>query len=199
MNFLFFSTLGFLVGVVFSSFFEWTLHRFVMHRPLGAFDYAFKAHALVHHYVFKADHTYHLIHDKDKFTIPMAWWNGPVLIVVTQIPFLTASLAAGQWGILCGSVVACSAYYGAYEYLHWCMHLPKERRLERLQIFRGLNGHHLIHHRYPNRNFNVVCPLADWCFGTLLTCAKVSFAQARGPSVPDVQPKIPAVQQCSAD
>lgn len=37
-------------------------------------------------------------------------------------------------------------------------------------------------------NFNVVCPIADLLFGTLITRAKFKFAQATGPSVPDVQP-----------
>ena len=49
---------GFVVGVVFGSFFEWTLHRYVMHRPIWNFRYAFQAHAVVHHQVFKADQTY---------------------------------------------------------------------------------------------------------------------------------------------
>jgi hypothetical protein len=34
----------------------------------------------------------------------------------------------------------------------------------------------------------VVLPLADLCLGTLLLRAKLHFAQATGPSVPDVQP-----------
>ena len=80
-------------------------------------------------------------------------------------------------------------YYGAYEYIHWCMHLPKQRGIERSGIFFRLNGHHLLHHRYMHQNFNVVLPLADLCLGTLLLRAKTHFAQTRGPSVPDVQPR----------
>src|ERR1700684_1080112 len=68
---------GFAGGVVISSFFEWTLHRYVMHRPVGSFTYPFRAHALVHHHIFKSDHTYHVINPADKKIIPMAWWNGP--------------------------------------------------------------------------------------------------------------------------
>jgi sterol desaturase/sphingolipid hydroxylase (fatty acid hydroxylase superfamily) len=77
---------------------------------------------------------------------------------------------------------------GAYEYMHWCMHIPRKRMVERSGIFFRLNGHHLLHHRYMNRNFNVVLPLADLCLGTLLLRSKVQFAQVRGESVPDVQP-----------
>lgn len=193
--------MGCLSGTVFASFFEWTLHRYLMHRPIWKFDYAFKAHAIVHHQIFKADHTYHLREEKDKWTIPMAWWNGPVLIAVCQIPFAIAGWLLGSVALVCGSLVTCCAYYGAYEYMHWCMHLPKKRNIERSGIFFRLNGHHLLHHRYMHRNFNVVLPLADLCLGTLLLRSKVSFAQARGPSVPDVQPrprKVPQIELVSS-
>jgi hypothetical protein len=40
-----------------------------------------------------------------------------------------------------------------------------------------------------HKNFNVVFPLADFCLGTLLVRSKIQFAQAMGPSVPDVQPR----------
>jgi hypothetical protein len=67
------------------------------------------------------------------------------------------------------------------------MHKPKHR-VERSGIFFVLNGHHLLHHRYIYKNFNVVLPLADLCLNTLLVRSKVCFAQARGEGVPDVQP-----------
>jgi sterol desaturase/sphingolipid hydroxylase (fatty acid hydroxylase superfamily) len=132
-----------------------------------------------------------LIHDDDKRTIPMAWWNGPVLVAVGMLPFGLAALLSGQWGILAGATLACGGYYGAYEYMHWCMHLPRKRHLERSGIFFRLNGHHLLHHRYMGKNFNVVLPLADLCLGTLLLRSKIHFKQAEGPSVPNVQPKAP--------
>jgi Fatty acid hydroxylase len=189
ISFLLWAAAGFAGGFIGSSFFEWVLHRYVMHRPLGRFRYAFKAHAQVHHRVFKADQTYHLHHEKDKETIPMAWWNGPVLIGVALLPFLVASYLLGHWGIIVGAALSTSSYYGVYEYLHWCMHLPKARRIEKPWVFRRLNGHHLLHHRYMHKNFNVVFPLADVCFGTLLLRSKFKFAQPIGPSIPDVQPR----------
>jgi hypothetical protein len=179
---------GLLAGIVFASFFEWVLHRYVMHRPVWRFRYAFQAHAVVHHKTFKADHTYHLQDEKDKDTIPMAWWNGPVLIALGVLPFLAISWALGQWMFVIGGLVAFTGYYGTYEYIHWCMHLPKARRIEKPKLFRMLNGHHLLHHRYMHKNFNVVLPLADLCLGTLMPRAKTRFAQATGAAVPDVQP-----------
>jgi hypothetical protein len=193
MSLLFFwISVGFVVAFGVASFFEWALHRFVMHRPLPGFRYPFQAHTLVHHQVFKADHRYHLVDEKeqDKHTIPMAWWNGPALIALGQCPFLVVAALSGQWGFYIGSVAAQMVYYGIYEYLHWCMHLPRQRNIERSGIFFRLNGHHILHHRYMHKNFNVVFPLADLCLGTLLLRSRVAFAQPRGPAVPDLQPRI---------
>ncbi|MCL4180843.1 MAG: fatty acid hydroxylase [Verrucomicrobia bacterium] len=187
--FFFWMATGFLVAFVAGSFFEWALHRFVMHRPLPGFQYPFRAHTLVHHHVFKADHRYHLIHDEDKHTIPMAWWNGPALVAIGQCPFLLVAWLTGHWGFYIGAVAAQALYYAIYEYIHWCMHLPRQRNIERSGIFFRLNGHHILHHRYMHKNFNVVFPLADLCLGTLLIRSRIAFAQPHGPAVPDLQPR----------
>lgn len=180
------------ISTINTSLFEWTLHKYVMHRPLGKFDYPFRAHALVHHQIFKADKTYHLdpAHPENKKTIPMAWWNGPALIAIGLIPYVIAGILLHHFIVIpLTSLAVFSLYYGAYEYFHWCMHLPRARRLEFSWLFRRLNGHHLLHHRYMGKNFNVVLPLADLLLGTLILRSKLRFAQATGPSVPDVQPR----------
>ncbi|HXT11860.1 MAG TPA: fatty acid hydroxylase [Candidatus Angelobacter sp.] len=161
-----------------------------MHRRVKFFLYPFERHTLVHHHIFKADETYHLIHEEDKHTIPMAWWNGPAIIAVGIIPFAIVAFYLKSWGFVTGAFIACCAYFAAYEYMHWCMHLPRKRNVERSGIFFRLNGHHLLHHRYMGKNFNVVLPLADLIFGTLLLRSKVHFKQATGPAVPNVQPKV---------
>ena len=189
-DFLFWPALGFALMVVYASFFEWTLHRYVMHRPLGKFRYPFESHTLVHHRVFRADETYHLVNAKDAKTIPMAWWNGSVLVALGTSPFVAAAWWLHRWGLLGGALAACAGYYATYEYIHWCMHLPKKRNVERSGLFFRLNGHHLLHHRYMRKNFNVVLPLADLLLGTLLMRSPMHFQQARGPAMPDVQPRV---------
>lgn len=180
-----------MIGVVFASIFEWTLHKFFMHRPfLGFFKYPFKAHALTHHKIFKADHTYHLIREEDKHTIPMAWWNGAVIIAIGTAMTIPFSLLFGSWWVSIIISLEFTIYYCTYEYIHWCMHLPKKRRVEFSWIFYRLNGHHVLHHRYMHRNFNVVLPLADLLFGTLLLRSSMGFPQIRGYAVPDVQPIV---------
>jgi hypothetical protein len=188
-SFLFWAALGFIGGTVFGSFFEWTLHRFFMHRLTAGWRYPFERHALIHHRIFRADHTYHVVDERHKQTIPMAWWNGPAIVAVCLIPFIIAAVLSRKWGVLCGGAMACTVYFAAYEYMHWCMHLPRQRHVERSGIFFRLNGHHLLHHRYMHKNFNVVLPLADLLLGTLLLRSKVGFPQARGAAVPDVQPR----------
>jgi hypothetical protein len=179
---------GFAGMVVFGSFFEWALHRFVLHKPLRSFRYPFERHAMVHHRVFRADHTYHVQNKTAEAKIPMTWWNGPVMILAACLPFTVIAALTSGW-LLLGAFIAACTYYATYEYLHWCMHKPKRRVVERSGIFFLLNGHHLLHHRYMHKNFNVVLPLADLCLNTLIVRSNVCFAQARGESVPDVQPK----------
>ena len=68
-TFFFWTAMSFLIATVFASFFEWTLHRYIMHKPVKFFRYPFERHALIHHHIFKADETYHLINEEDKYTI----------------------------------------------------------------------------------------------------------------------------------
>jgi sterol desaturase/sphingolipid hydroxylase (fatty acid hydroxylase superfamily) len=73
---------------------------------------------------------------------------------------------AGGWPVFWPRLAALTLYYGLYEYLHWCMHKPTGRRIERTRIFRYLDANHRLHHARWRFNFNVVCPLADIVLGT---------------------------------
>lgn len=181
-------------GIIYASMFEWTLHRYVMHRPVGRFRYPFEAHACTHHRIFRADESYHF-QGTGRKKITMAWWNGPVIVAIGIVPFVLAAFTIFLYGwgrgagIVCGAGMLVSVgYFIAYEYFHWCMHVPRDRWFETTWLFRRMNGHHILHHRYVNKNFNVVVPIADFLFGTLITRSKVRFAQVRGSSVPDLQP-----------
>jgi len=189
--------LTFVVSLLLLSIFEWSFHRYIMHRDLSWFGYPYERHARIHHHIFRADDSYHLQKESDKWTIPMAWWNIFPLFVIVMTPVAFVAFLLWLLGVpqnvyltlLATSALATSAYYGMYEYIHWCMHLPRERRLEMSSLFRRLNGHHILHHRYMvKHNFNVVFPFADWLFGTLIYRAKTRFNQVTGPSVPDLQP-----------
>ena len=62
---------------VYASFFEWTLHRFVMHRVL-LISYPFRTHTLTHHRDFRSDASYHLRPNQSYESLTFAWWNAPL-------------------------------------------------------------------------------------------------------------------------
>jgi hypothetical protein len=171
--------------VLWCSVCEWLLHRYVMHKPILGFRYAYNAHHKVHHVIFKADSSYQLQLESDKQTIPMAWWNGLVIAALSSFPLLVFG-----YKYFAINYVVSMCYYGVYETLHWYMHLPRQRKVEYVWWYRRLNGHHILHHRYTNKNFNVVLPFADWLFGTLLSKSPIKFNQVSvSYCVPDLQPK----------
>ncbi len=177
ITYLLLAMLWYSLGIAYSSFAEWMVHRYWMHRPFlifgYKFDYPFKAHAIVHHGKFKADRTYVLENHPpetkmgDQKTIPMAWWNGPALIAIASFPFVMWSLFHPAWFIVGCVTGAIASYYGVYEYLHWCMHYPKGRWFEGTRLYKWIDEHHRLHHEHMGTNYNVVLPLADLCLGTL--------------------------------
>ena len=152
-------------ALVFASFFEWTLHKYVMHGVLLK-GYAYDAHDQVHHKVFDADHHYHLQDTEKAHIVTMAWWNGPVLILLNAPAPLLVAWLTGSWWVLPGAMIGFVSYYCAYEYLHWCMHVPRGRWFQRTRVFRWIDRHHRIHHLEPMRNLNVVLPIADFLMRT---------------------------------
>lgn len=170
--------------VLWCSVCEWILHKYVMHKPFFGFEYPYKAHARIHHVVFKSDDSYQLQNENDKLTIPMAWWNGLVIALLSSLPLLIIG-----YKLFIINYIVAICYYGVYETLHWYMHLPKKRKIEYNMWYRKLNGHHILHHRYMNKNFNVVLPFADLIFGTLLKRSPIKFNQVKQSyCVPDLQP-----------
>ena len=154
---------------VYISFFEWSVHKYLMHSLL--WPYPFHAHALVHHGLFRADSTYHL-QEQERDRVTFAWWNAPVMIIV-HLPILTGLSYFFGWSFMAGGLAPMFVYYFLYESLHWCMHVPRNRLIEQTRMFRYLNAHHYLHHRYAYRNLNVVFPFADWILGTLMPVSEM--------------------------
>jgi hypothetical protein len=169
---------GFISLFLYASFFEWVLHRFLMHQPFWA--YPFRSHALIHHGIFRSGPTYFLSSDQHRKKIRFAWWNAPLILglhapVVIWVQYLL------QINIFFGGIAALGLYYSLYEYLHFCMHVPGERWIEKTAWFRWLDAHHHMHHKRHLNNLNVVLPLADLVFGTLVRARDRIPAQTRVP------------------
>ena len=163
---------GFTGLIFYASFFEWVLHKYLMHMLL--WRYPFQAHALIHHGLFRADSSYHLQRSQDEPKVTFAWWNAPLLVAL-HLPLLLSLGWLFGWAVFAGGLVAMVSDYMLYEYIHWCMHVPRDRWVERTRAFRFVNTHHYIHHRYPYQNLNVVNVLADWVIGTMRTAKEVDL------------------------
>jgi hypothetical protein len=165
-----------LIGPFVLSFGEWLVHRYVLHRPLWFINFPYRAHALIHHHVFKGDDTYLLENrPKDEIAqakrkIPMAYWAPLVVVPLGTFPFLVVAsvFALFYWWSAVFTIggigfLLAAASFALYEYTHYCMHDPKGRWIERLKIFKWLDRHHRIHHLDPRSNLNVVMfPFLIW-------------------------------------
>lgn len=156
---------AFAVYFVYGSYFEWFFHRFLFHSPKLVYR-TFKAHTLVHHQIYKADHTYYT-HDEHPEKVAMDWW-ALLAMIAFHLPFFWLIQKVTGIPSLWGGVAAVAVYYGLYESLHWVMHVPAACSfLRRFRVFRFLEEHHRIHHKYMLSNLNVILPLADYTLGTL--------------------------------
>lgn len=177
MNLIIFTLVSFFIVVastMYASVFEWVLHKYVMHKKPFGFKYAYKYHHQIHHVIFGGYKTYKLANhndknqEKDKKTIPMAWWNWIVLLIIAVTPVLCFLLLFLHiwWPAIITSIVF-FGYYCVYEYTHWCMHDSTGRWFENKKWFISMDHRHKLHHQNTNTNFNVVWPFADFLLKTL--------------------------------
>ena len=156
-----------LVCFVYASFYEWFVHRHIMHVRRFPLHDAFRGHTLGHHQLFHGK-TF-LVPDGTKPSeITLRWYAFPAMLGM-HLPFL----ALFQWltGLptFWGGVAGLTLYFAGYEYTHYLMHAPSGHFVERFRWFLFLRNHHRLHHKYMLRNLNVFIPLADVCLGTLVT------------------------------
>ena len=156
---------GFAFFFLYANLFEYAFHRWILHRPWRWLSQPYRVHALLHHEIFRGDASFCVQREQDRNAILFEWWQGP-LIVGAHAPAIWGLQVATGVPILWGGVTALAVYYGLYEYLHFCMHCPTERWIERTRVFRYLNAHHRLHHGRWRTNFNVLFPLGDLVFGT---------------------------------
>lgn len=166
MHTLFAELAAFVVYFLYGSYFEWFFHRYCFHAP-KLFPRMFREHTVIHHQVYKGDETYeiHPPHEPEKVT--MDWWAMPAMILFHLPLFILVQLVTHVPSIW-GGVAAVGVYYSLYESLHWVMHVPESAPwITRTRVFRFINQHHKIHHKYMLSNLNVILPLADLTLGTL--------------------------------
>jgi hypothetical protein len=158
-----------IIAFTYSSFFEWYVHRYIMHvkRPFPLSD-AFRGHTLVHHQIYRWDKSFEAQGPGRPQHVALRWYAFPVMIVC-HAPIFWLLQFLTHLPIMWPMLIGCTLYFTGYEYTHYLMHVPKGHYVERFRIFRFIKEHHRLHHKYMLRNLNVFIPLADACFGTLVT------------------------------
>jgi sterol desaturase/sphingolipid hydroxylase (fatty acid hydroxylase superfamily) len=55
------------------------------------------------------------------------------------------------------------------------MHKPEKRFFSDWPVYKFLGRHHYLHHKHPDKNFNVVLPLADYVLGTIIRASNLEL------------------------
>ena len=146
------------------SFIERFVHRDLSHKRylakwLGssALEAVFIEHTREHHGKCFA------IFNKDKgecINIPFTW-----KYLLIAIPAALLLPFDGLTGV-CLFVMGL-AHSFVWVAVHNEQHNPNGAWFSQLSIYLWLRRYHYLHHRHPNKNFNVLIPLADWLCGTV--------------------------------
>ena len=156
-----------LLCFVYSSFFEWFVHRYFMHVKRFPLQDAFRGHTLGHHQIYHGTNFQTQTEGRLR-DVMLRWYAFPGMLLLHLPVFGLFQWLAG-WPVFWGAVLGCTLYFAGYEYTHYLMHAPRGHLVERFRWFQFIRNHHRLHHKYMLRNLNVFVPLADVCFGTLVT------------------------------
>jgi fatty acid hydroxylase family protein len=152
-----------------SNFFEWYLHRYIMHRPSSVklFRAVYSRHTLMHHQFFTEEEMRFADHHDWRVTFfpPYAL----VVFTLMSIPaaILLGFLVSGNVGWLFISTT--TAMYLIYEFMHFCCHIEENGFVRNMPFVNTLRRHHTAHHNQSimmEVNMNLTFPIMDWLFGT---------------------------------
>ncbi len=160
---------GWLVfSCVLMSFIEHQVHAQLMHRRnyfsdrSAKYKRVFEAHAIKHH-----GHYSNIFSDEP---VPEGE-DEEIRLTVSKAPMKSIPAAAliaffsWQGAIIFVGVI--TFHHWAWNKIHLEMHKPERRGFSKWPIYKFLSRYHWLHHRYPNKNFNVVFPFADYILGTV--------------------------------
>ena len=166
LELLFHIVVGLIVASVFGSFFEFVVHKYVMHLGLPLFGKKVlfpqqqHSHAVLHHgtYYKKFDHEDDPVGKEESILFTKEE------IIAVQVGLLPAFLVIAWFSpvvALCFSVVA-FAHNNLWNIIHHEMHQPEYPSWTKWSVYRFLARHHFLHHRHTGTNYNVVFPFADY-------------------------------------
>jgi hypothetical protein len=156
------------ITFLFANLVEYRGHKGPMHRPRRGLSLLFERHTRQHHRYFTHEAmSYEGARDLKMVLFPpvmLVFFLGAVAAPVGAVLFLLASR-----NVALLYVATAMGYFLAYEWLHFCHHLPPDTPLARLGWLRALRAHHQAHHDpalMEAWNFNISFPICDSLLGT---------------------------------
>jgi hypothetical protein len=160
----------FVLLAVVMSLVEHQVHCRLMHkkprlawiRDLRVRKKIFTSHAVEHHTQYRKEfHDDPVPHGEDRGIRlnPLEGLVESLPLVLVLAPFTTV-------GAIMFPVVVC-LHHLTWNFTHLEMHKPEGRFFGKWPLFQRLARHHYLHHRYPDKNFNVFLLVGDYVFGTM--------------------------------
>ena len=151
-----------------ANYYEWRVHKDVLHKRFWPFEMIYDKHTPMHHMVYVEDDM--AIRDVREFRLVLIPAAGVLGIVLAAAPVAVG--LAWLWSAAAGwlFLLTASLFMVSYEVLHLCYHAPEGSFIGRIRLVAALRAHHARHHdpRLMQRyNFNVTLPLFDWIMGTI--------------------------------
>lgn len=187
---------GWFIGsCVLMSLIEHQVHRRLMHRAnffsgrTNKFKRVFEAHAIVHHGHYSKIFTDEPVPPGEDKEIRLNVHNA--LIKGAPIALIMAFV---WWpGAIIFLAVAC-LHHWIWNKVHLEMHKPEQRLFSHWPAYKFLARHHWMHHKHPDKNFNVVFPLFDYIFGTSVRATKEDRIKMQQLGLYDSNHREPAVE-----
>lgn len=157
------------VVFLFCNFFEWALHRYVMHRPsrIPLLRAVYNRHTLMHHQFFTEDEMRFADHHDWRVTFfpPYALVTFTLMSIPAAV--VLSWLVSPNVGWL--FITTTTSIYLLYEFMHFTTHIDENWFVRTMPFINTNRRHHAAHHNQSimmERNMNLTFPIMDWLFGT---------------------------------
>jgi len=156
--------------VVLMSIIEHQVHSRLMHKKPRHFLWRdhparrriFTSHAVEHHRQYRANFHDDPVPPGEDRGIRLNVWEGLLEALPVSIPLWFFS----PTGAVMFPMVVC-LHHVLWNQIHLEMHQPSGKPFAQWKAFKFVARHHFLHHRYPDKNFNVALPVGDFLFGTV--------------------------------
>ena len=154
---------------LFCNFFEWFLHRYVMHRPWKnpICRAVYNRHTLQHHQFFTASEMRFADHRDYRVTFFPPYALATFTLLAIPGAVVLGDLITPNVGWL--FMITTTGMYMLYEFMHFCCHVQDNWFVRNMPFINTNRRHHAAHHDQSlmmNCNMNLTFPIMDWLFGT---------------------------------